>query len=45
MEPKEYGYIRVSTKEQNIDRQITALKDSEMCIRDRGKPAVFTIGT
>ncbi|MDY2762494.1 MAG: recombinase family protein [Faecalimonas umbilicata] len=28
MEPKEYGYIRVSTKEQNIDRQITALKDS-----------------
>ena len=26
MEKKEYGYIRVSTKEQNIDRQLSAMK-------------------
>ena len=35
MEQKTYGYIRVSTKEQRIDRQLIALKDfgiSEKCI-------------
>lgn len=26
----EYGYIRVSSKEQNIDRQLDALKKTEL---------------
>ena len=27
MEYNKYGYIRVSSKDQNVDRQITALKE------------------
>ena len=40
---KTYGYCRISTGKQNIDRQIRNIKDEypeamiveEMCIRDR----------
>lgn len=28
---KEYGYVRVSTKEQNIDRQMTAMDEVGIC--------------
>lgn len=31
---KKYGYIRVSTKEQNIDRQFAALKEHDICEKD-----------
>ena len=29
----EYGYARVSTREQNLDRQITALRDAGVAER------------
>lgn len=34
MSNKEYGYIRVSTKEQNIDRQLNALQEYGIHTRD-----------
>ena len=34
MRKKEYGYIRVSTKEQNIDRQLNALREYGIQSRD-----------
>lgn len=34
---KVYGYVRVSSKDQNLDRQIEALKNYGINDRDRGR--------
>ena len=42
MESRTYGYARVSTKEQNLDRQMIALQAQGLAHRPRGRDTAIS---